>query len=186
MGKMPWVKTVRHRIYWEYAKLVAGSAVGNRRDWKFVRKMFNRLLSGSMQPSEIIRENKLQMDFANVCVYCGCKEDLHWDHIVPKSRGGPDSIDNQVQACKKCNLGKGDKEPMEWYRAMNRRYEVPRLVLGKYLKLAFQAHEEAGSLDLGDLFDDGEVSWKQIAAVFPRREERERRKALVVEDEQTV
>lgn len=47
------------------------------------------------------------------CVYCGRnpKEDgvkLEVDHIIPKSRGGTDDIDNLVTACWECNQGKKD------------------------------------------------------------------------------
>jgi hypothetical protein len=36
------VKSVRQLIYWEYAKLIAGSAVGDRRNCRFVTYTYRR------------------------------------------------------------------------------------------------------------------------------------------------
>ncbi len=52
----------------------------------------------------------------NICAYCGTK--MHWkeltrDHITPRSKGGKDSWDNCVAACKPCNNWKGDRTPEE-------------------------------------------------------------------------
>lgn len=49
------------------------------------------------------------------CQYCGTPiEKPHCDHIIPRSRGGADTVDNLVTACPSCNLKKGDKTPEEW------------------------------------------------------------------------
>lgn len=42
------------------------------------------------------------------CAYCG-KYATEIDHLVPKSKGGNDAQLNLVNACKKCNLSKGNK-----------------------------------------------------------------------------
>ncbi|MGI0073191.1 MAG: HNH endonuclease [Nitrosotalea sp.] len=60
-------------------------------------------------------------------------ENLHWEHIIPRSKGGPDTIDNMAQACQRCNLSKSDKDLYEWY-GKEKRYDIPRLVLGKVPK----------------------------------------------------
>lgn len=44
------------------------------------------------------------------CTYCGSKSpnvELEADHVIPRSRGGPDSLDNLTTACTACNRGKG-------------------------------------------------------------------------------
>ena len=44
------------------------------------------------------------------CVYCGAKAPyvhISPDHIVPKSQGGLDVLDNLVTCCEDCNKGKG-------------------------------------------------------------------------------
>ena len=45
------------------------------------------------------------------CQYCGTKDDLTLDHVVPRSKGGKSSWDNLVTACKRCNARKGDYSP---------------------------------------------------------------------------
>ena len=50
------------------------------------------------------------------CVYCEKQlstEELSVDHVLPKSRGGKDTWDNLVTACKTCNCAKGDRTPEE-------------------------------------------------------------------------
>lgn len=43
------------------------------------------------------------------CVYCGDGNDLTFDHLVPRSRGGRTTWENVVTACSGCNLKKGGR-----------------------------------------------------------------------------
>ncbi len=54
------------------------------------------------------RKNVLIRD-NHSCTYCGAKEHLTIDHIVPASKGGEWSWTNLTTACAKCNNRKGDK-----------------------------------------------------------------------------
>ena len=45
------------------------------------------------------------------CQYCGDRDELTFDHVVPRSKGGLTSWENVVAACSCCNLAKGDKMP---------------------------------------------------------------------------
>ena len=50
------------------------------------------------------------------CQYCGSEfkaEDLTFDHMIPRSRGGRTTWDNVVTACAPCNLRKGHRMPTE-------------------------------------------------------------------------
>ena len=52
----------------------------------------------------------------SVCLYCGgtfADGDLTRDHVVPGSRGGRDTWDNVVAACRRCNHHKGNRLPQE-------------------------------------------------------------------------
>src|SRR5262245_61784095 len=42
-----------------------------------------------------------------VCACCGATGPLHWDHILPKARGGSDAWQNMQRLCDRCNQSKG-------------------------------------------------------------------------------
>jgi 5-methylcytosine-specific restriction endonuclease McrA len=44
---------------------------------------------------------------ANTCAYCGDVA-TEVDHVYPKSKGGEDTLDNLVAACRTCNVRKKD------------------------------------------------------------------------------
>jgi hypothetical protein len=52
-----------------------------------------------------------------------------------------------VCACRTCNSSKGDRDVFEWY-GHERIDDIPKLVLSKFLKLAYDIHETQGTLDL--------------------------------------
>ncbi len=48
------------------------------------------------------------------CQYCGDRlptQDLTFDHVIPRSRGGRTNWQNVVTACSTCNLRKGNRMP---------------------------------------------------------------------------
>jgi 5-methylcytosine-specific restriction endonuclease McrA len=47
------------------------------------------------------------------CQYCGARDDLTFDHVTPRSRGGRTTWENVVAACSPCNLRKGGRLPRE-------------------------------------------------------------------------
>jgi 5-methylcytosine-specific restriction endonuclease McrA len=46
-----------------------------------------------------------------ICQYCASREDLTFDHVIPRSKGGTTTWENVVAACSPCNLRKGDQLP---------------------------------------------------------------------------
>jgi 5-methylcytosine-specific restriction endonuclease McrA len=56
-------------------------------------------------------------EFNHRCAYCGADGDLHIEHVVPISKGGPHSIGNIIPACESCNYSKRDSEVESWYRS---------------------------------------------------------------------
>lgn len=54
------------------------------------------------------------------CQYCAAEErseNLTFDHVIPRSRGGRTMWTNVVTACQSCNLHKGDRLPQECHMA---------------------------------------------------------------------
>ena len=73
-----------------------------------------------------------------ICQYCGDKDDLTFDHLVPRSRGGLTRWENVVAACAPCNLQQGRQAaergqdvsrtealPADGVRAASQRAAVP-------------------------------------------------------------
>ena len=68
---------------------------------------------GTLQGYEV-REYILEK-FGRKCTYCG-KENipLEIEHIIPKSRGGSNKVDNLCLACRECNVAKGSQTAEEF------------------------------------------------------------------------
>lgn len=109
------VKTIQDLIYWEYAKLIAGSTIGSRKNYGFVMYVYKRLKDQKIKPSNILRENKKLFESGKACAYCGSLDNLQWEHIIPRVKVELDTIDNQVLACQPCNNLKSGRDPFEWY-----------------------------------------------------------------------
>lgn len=155
------VKTIRDLIYWEYANLIARAA-GFEGNYRFIVSRFKKLKSGEIKMSDLTRDDRNMILKDEYCIYCGSKENLCFDHIIPKSKGGPDITSNLVLACRKCNSSKGDKDIFYWY-GIERQEQIPKLVLSKYLKLVYDFHEKNGTLDDPDLNGDGKLDVMDLA-----------------------
>lgn len=90
----------------------------------------------------LTRRNVLRRD-NHTCQYCGSRELLTLDHVMPRSRGGRDAWDNLVAACTPCNNRKGSKTPEEARMPLARRPFRPSHVM--YMR---------------DLVDTLEDTWK--------------------------
>lgn len=144
----PIVKTIRDLIYWQYAKLISKSAGMGIHARGFQMSRFLALRNGSIVWSTTIREYVLELDHSEGCAYCGdTKNKLTIDHIFPTSLGGPDHSDNAIRVCQSCNSKKGATLVFAW-NGTSSGDEVARIVQGKYLKLLFELHEKAGTLDM--------------------------------------
>ena len=53
-------------------------------------------------------------EYNYLCAYCGSKENIQQEHIVPISKGGNHIKDNIVPACYSCNSSKRDKTLLVW------------------------------------------------------------------------
>jgi Pyruvate/2-oxoacid:ferredoxin oxidoreductase delta subunit len=149
------VKTVRELIFWEYANLIA-KAAGFEKNYRFIMSRYQMLRTGKMKMSGVVRDDRKMLGCEKCCIYCGSTENLSLDHIIPLSKGGPDIISNQVYACRSCNSSKGSKDIFYWY-GIERKEEIPPMVISKYLKLVYDFHEQRGTLDLADINLDGKL-----------------------------
>src|ERR1700729_4118457 len=59
------------------------------------------------------------------CQYCGSRQQLTVDHVVPRSKGGGSTWDNIVAACAPCNRRKGDALPRQAGMALARSPRTP-------------------------------------------------------------
>ena len=64
------------------------------------------------RPPAFTRFNVFLRD-AFSCQYCKATDDLTFDHLIPRSRGGRTTWENIVAACARCNLHKGGRTPRE-------------------------------------------------------------------------
>ena len=48
------------------------------------------------------------------CIYCGSKDSIEIDHIIPIARGGRHAIGNLAASCMSCNRSKHSLFVMEW------------------------------------------------------------------------
>jgi len=133
--------TVGERLYWCYANLamahaaLAGGAAAYGRTHYIVRaRLLKGLTSGTMALGSLVEDDRLKLVLPRTCCYCGFGGGLTLDHLLPVSRGGSESGDNVVWACRGCNSSKGARDVLSWYA--KRGEFPPLLLLRRYLKVA--------------------------------------------------
>lgn len=142
-----YVRTIREELLYEYAKLIFRSAMNGNINYQFVTDRFKALRDGKITISGTIREWQKEQELPQECVFCGSKENLQMDHLIPRSRGGNDAADNMVWACQKCNASRNDKGIFVWL-GLKEKDHLHRLVAGKYLKQLLDLHEEKKTIDI--------------------------------------
>jgi hypothetical protein len=169
------VKTIRHLIYYQYAKIIAKSAFGldsKSKDYGFIKNTFREFVNSEKKWSDIVREDKQFVQSEEKCIYCGSSEKLQWEHIVPKSININErcstcdkvqGIHNMIWSCVNCNLKKKTKGLYHFYKELfpqERKFfdKIPTLLEKKYLKTIFYCHQCNGTLDSSYLIKDGELT----------------------------
>jgi HNH endonuclease len=63
------------------------------------------------------------------CIWCGRRFDAlvppTTEHVVPRVKGGPSWLENEVAACRRCNAERGHRTPVDWLEECERRGWCP-------------------------------------------------------------
>ncbi len=89
-----------------------------------------RMVKRPKTPVKFSRQNIYARDRYK-CQYCGDRfstEDLTYDHVIPKSRGGRTEWKNIVTCCIDCNRKKGGRKPSEASMKLIRKPKRPTWV----------------------------------------------------------
>ncbi len=181
-------KTIGEALYWSYANLgMAHKAVNDNAEkyeqihYVVRNKLYHGLLRETMNVRSLFHDEKSKLHADKCCVYCSSTEKLSIDHIIPKNKGGQDSGENLVLACRRCNCSKNDTDLLTWYQKKN---EFPPLqILRNYLKLIIQYCKENDLMNC-DLDTCCELklpfSIENLPFVFPKPQELIKRHRIVI------
>lgn len=167
-------ETIGNRLYWCYANLAMshaavshGSQKLDRRHFMIRSRLFAGLCKGTMKIGPIADDERLKLTLPQACAYCGSRERLSVDHLIPRKKGGADAGENMVWACRSCNSSKGATDALEWLS--NRQQFPPLLLLRRYLKLAVDhcARNELLGLPI-EASADLPFSLEALPRAFPR------------------
>lgn len=142
-------ETLSELLYHRYAVLAAMHAClvqGERKRGRLYFSVYHcsrkGFMTGRRKIASLTDDEKLKMRLPQCCVYCGSKENLSIDHLIPTKRGGEDIPENYVWACSSCNSSKGAKDVISWLQSKGRYPSV--MVYRRYIKLVLlyaQKHE---------------------------------------------
>ena len=146
-------QTVRELLAISYANLAMAHAAYTARAERYGRihfmiraKLKKGLLNDSMSMRPLAEDEKLKMILPRACSYCGGEQSLSADHLIPSSRGGLNTGDNLVWACRSCNSSKGARDFLEWWFTKKEGFP-PLLLLRRYLKTAWELARTAELLE---------------------------------------
>jgi len=179
MAKKKEFEFLSEYLYWSYANLaMAHSAVTNKGE-KYIQinyiiraRLFKGLKQNTMNIGSIIDDERLKMKLPQICSYCGSSDNLSVDHLIPKFKGGKETGDNFVWACRKCNSSKNKTDLMEWH---NKNGTFPSLLLlRRYLKVVIEYCSTNQLMDLP--LDKAKTtalpfSLEHVPQVFPKPSE---------------
>ena len=128
-----------------HAAVCRGLAAYDTGTYMIRAKLLKGLRTGTMEIGSLFADAREMPN--DRCAYCAATPPpkLHADHLIPRDRGGLESSDNLVWACRSCNSSKNARDLLEWYA---RRGGFPPLaVLRRYLKLAIGEARSRGLMD---------------------------------------
>ncbi|AGX86756.1 HNH endonuclease [Candidatus Symbiobacter mobilis] len=147
------ITTVGELLHWSYANLAMAHSAIKKKIEKYERSQFmirSRLYAGlnkqTMSIGPLADDERLKMVLPQACCYCGSREHLSADHLIPTKRGGANTGDNIVWACRSCNSSKCARDVLEWLEE-NKQFP-PILLLRRYLKLATEISIQRGLMNV--------------------------------------
>lgn len=158
----PFVKRkVEDMIFYYYAKLIIAPSSSFKGNYRFIIDAYKRLKSGEIRMSDYERELLHIAKNPNKCVFCDAEDhNLQTVHVVPRLYGVPPGMHNLVYACDICAISKGEKDLVDWWckDLEKARDDIPRVLIGIYLKIAYELHKINFSLkteckSLGEVFN---------------------------------
>ena len=140
--------SLREQFAWTYGHLAMahaaieeGATRYERRHYMIRTRFRSGYLSGKVTMKALLADEKVKIAYGTTCCYCGAKEKLTLDHVIPRLQGGPDAAENISYACQSCNSSKGAKDMVLWLTSKGR---FPALLtFRRYLKLAAHRCESA-------------------------------------------
>jgi len=166
--------TVGRRLFESYANLAMaemavhdGDAQYSKRHYMIRARLLAGLTKGTMAPRSLMLDQRIRMRLPQECIYCGAVDNLSIDHVIATDRGGMDSGDNAVWACRTCNSSKGNRDLFEWWIQMRRGFP-PLFVIRIYLKQAICYCHTNGLMDRA-ISEVGKVpfAFEAIPVKFP-------------------
>lgn len=145
------ITTVAELLHWSYANLAMAHSAVDAKLEKYGRiqfmiraRLYAGLNKGTMSIGPLADDERLKMILPQACCYCGSREHLSVDHLIPITRGGENIGDNLVWACRSCNSSKCAHDALEWLA--ERDEFPPLLLLRRYLKLAVETSRERNAM----------------------------------------
>lgn len=151
-------QTFGEYLHWAYANLQmmcfalgAGKEKFDRQCFSIRAKAFKAYQEGRWQIHDLLENNIAKIQSPDNCWYCGRRvknpKELTIDHIIPRSKGGTNDMDNVFMVCKNCNSSKRDMDVLEWF--FTKREQFPPVeVIVHYLKQINIYASNSGLMDL--------------------------------------
>jgi hypothetical protein len=105
---------------------------------------------GDRNLSRSARMRLILLRDGSCCVWCRREIDSDrvpatTEHLVPRIKGGPSWIENELAACARCNRERGHRTPADWIDELERRgLEPDRVTVVRTLRLLQEAISERG------------------------------------------
>jgi len=172
-GCMVTPSTVGEVLCWSYSNLAMAHSALSAKQEKFGRiqfmirsRLYKGLIAKTMNIGPLADDERLKMILPQACCYCGSKEVLSVDHLIPTKKGGINCGDNLVWACRSCNSSKSATDVLEWLKKRGK--FPPLLLLRRYLKLAIEFCQERKFMDIPiDEAPELPFSLKSVPLYFP-------------------